>query len=117
MGAPSRPTEAITYEQARAYESSRVKWYNFYGHIINIKELADIFDIPHMTVVKRLESGWPLEAALLADKKQQWTINNVHFFQTQINTAEIQSRLDKHFAPKSKKTEKCNKGVICGGTF
>jgi len=122
MGKPTRPTEAITYEQAKRHESSHTKWYNFHGYITHIKELALIFGIPHMTLSQRLKSGWPLEAALTADPKQQWTINNVQYFQANINVKDIIKVLENHFNPKSPKTEKGKMGVtlkdaIDGGAY
>lgn len=121
MGKPTRPSEAITYEQAAAYEASRTKWIKVHGHITHIFELAQIFDIPHLTLKKRLEAGWPLESALVADKKQQWTINNVKFLQLQPATKiEVINTLDAHFYPNNKKIKIVSNRVpvvIDGGTY
>jgi len=116
MSQPLRPATSITYEQAVAYESSRTKWYNVHGHITNIRELSQIFNIPHGTLVMRLKAGWPLDTALLADKKQNWTINNIIYLHTQADTTDrVKAKLDAYFS-KNKKRTKPNR-VIGGGYF
>lgn len=112
MGKPNRPSESITYEQAVQYESSRVKWYNVCGHITNIKELADeVFHIPHVTVIKRLQAGWSLEAAFIADKEQRWSKANIKFFESLPSTkAKFELMVKSHFAPKETKTKNGKKG-------
>ena len=113
MGKPTRPSESITYEQAVAYESSRVKWYNICGYVTNIKELCDeVFHIPHVTVVKRLQAGWPLEAAFIADKDQCWSKANVSFLQAQPSTkTKFELMVKSHFAPKETKSKNGKKGA------
>lgn len=119
MGLQTRPDilDVPTYNQARIYEANHIKWINFYGYVTNIKELAAIFDMPHMTLVKRLKAGWPIESALTADPKQQWTINNVQFFQSSISNADITKVLETFFVPKSSKKKSGKNRVMDGGTF
>lgn len=113
MGTPTRPSDSITYQQAKAYETSRVKWYKFYGYVVNLKELADIFGVPHVTFLARLKAGWPIEAALTADTTTQWTINNIKYFMSnELDVPSIVERLDNHFLPpKSSKVVSGKKGV------
>lgn len=111
MGMHPRAVNPLTYEQMVQYESNRIKWFSYCGHVTNMKELADIFGIPHCTLLTRVKAGWSIEAALLADTKTQWTIRNIHFFeQFQMDKAVIYEKLDNHFAPKSTKTKSGKKG-------
>lgn len=113
MGKPNRPQTSITYEQAVQYESSRVKWYDVHGHITNIKEMCDeIFHIPHHTVVRRLKSGWPLEAAFLAPADEHWNFKTVNYFQSQPSTRiKFELIIKSHFNPNKQKTKKGGMGV------
>ena len=108
MGKPNRPTSSITYEQAVQYESSRVKWYDVYGYVTNIKEMCDeIFHIPHVTVIRRLKSGWPLAAAFLAPADARWNINTINYFQSQPSTqAKFELMVKSHFNPNASKKQK-----------
>lgn len=118
MGLHPRAIDPLTYEQMVKYESSHIKWFKFYGYVTNMKELADIFAVPHCTLLTRLKSKWPIEAALLADTKTQWTKNNIHFFVNhQMDVAAIYEKLEAFFEPKSSKKKKSNKRVIDGGFF
>ena len=119
MGKPTRPATSITYEQAVQYESSRVKWYNICGYVTNLKELADeVFNIPHVTVFRRLKAGWPLEAAFLADADAHWNRNTINYFQAQPSTkTKFELMVKSHFNPNKQKTKKGGGGVIDGGTF
>lgn len=111
MGQPQRPTRAITYEQAVEYDSNPVKWFVFHGHITNLHELASIFNICHNTLLKRLDAGWGLESALIANA-HDWTIRTVRYLQNAPETATtVKTTLDRHFAPKQAKTKTGKKGV------
>lgn len=110
MGQPTRPTRAITYEQAVEYDSNPIKWFVFHGHITNTFELSTIFNVNHTTVLKRLKSGWQLESALIASAND-WTIRNVHYLQNDPQTAlTVKTTLDQYFAPKETKTKNGKRG-------
>jgi hypothetical protein len=112
MGKPTRPNTALTYDQMVAYESSHTKWFTFYGYVTHIHELAEVFKINHITLVKRIEAGWAIESALSASTTAHWTRHTIQYYQNDPNTtAFIQSTLDSHFNPKKQKIKKGNKKV------
>lgn len=105
MGQPQRPTEAITYKQAKQYESNPVKWINFHGYITNIHELADVFGINHDTLLRRLSNEWPLEAALIADTRSGWNAVTVQLLQNETTLSKVQLILANHFTPNPNKSK------------
>lgn len=118
MGKPTRPASAITYEQAEQYENSHTKWFTFHGQITHVAELAEAFGVNHITLIKRLEARWPLEAALIADPKKKWTYHTIQYLQNDPATkTKIVAVINSFFAPISRKNKKGNNGVIDGGHF
>lgn len=78
-------------------------WFEFYGHVTTVTELARIFDISVHTLRQRVKAGWPLEAALMADPADNWTINNIELLQSQEWVLlSVEARVKAFFAPEVK---------------
>lgn len=76
-------------------------WVSMHGYIVNTTELAKIFNMNMHTLRSRLNSGWPMEAALCADLTEfRWSINDIQILQDAEWVHEhVKHTLDLFFAP------------------
>lgn len=78
-------------------------WFEFYGVTTTIAELARIFNISTHTLRQRVKAGWPIEAALLAEPGDNWTINNIDELQSQEWVLlTVEAKVKAFFAPQLK---------------
>lgn len=54
-----------------------------HGYTVYIAELARVFNINVGTLRNRIASGWPLDAALIAEPRDSWTVNTAPALQAQ----------------------------------
>lgn len=60
------------------------QWLVLCGYVTNTMELAHVFGINPHTLRGRIKSGWPIEAALVANETEdRWDINTIDQLQKQ----------------------------------
>lgn len=78
-----RPKPKASISDVSTVTRDSALWFEFYGFTTTISELARIFEVNVHTLRARIKSGWPIEAALVAESADGWKANNVHLLQQQ----------------------------------
>lgn len=79
------------------------KGFVFRGYETYAHELCRIFGIHRTTFSHRMESGWALEAALVAEPEGGWCVANAHILAEHPDVQlYCQTMMDNYFAEKNK---------------